>query len=217
MVESGVSEPVRGPIRHRWGPMMQPREFPETRASLLMTMRDSGPCQVAWREFYDRYAPAIFRIARLRGFAEHEAEDVVQQVMVVIAKHIDHFDYDTSRGRFRHWVQRVTENKIVDLYRRRLRESREEASLDDRPDGRPQVDEAWAQAWEVQDMLWCLDGVAEDISPRRLQAFRLYVLEGVSAEETARRLGLTKAHVYVIRNIVINLIRQRMQDLEQED
>jgi len=195
--------------------MLRYREFPETRASLLAALGEEQPAQAAWREFYDRYAPAVYRVSRLRGLDANDAEDVVQQVMVTISRHIGTFEYDTSRGQFRHWVRRVTESRISDLCRRRPREVADANILDGRADDSPPIEELWAREWEVQDMLFCLDQVAGDIAPRRLEAFRNYVLDGLSAEDTAKRLGLTTGHVYVIRNVVINLMRKRMEELEE--
>ena len=200
--------------------MLQPRPFPETRPTLLARLRaDGGPQQSPWREFFERYAPAVFRVARIQGLDANDADDIVQQVMVQIARHISSFHYDTDRGHFRQWVRRIAENKITDLRRRwRTSANQSTASVEhaEPVDGRPSLEELWAREWQVQDMLYCLDQVAVDFSPRRMEAFRMYVLEGVTAAETASTLGMTVGHVYVIRAQVINKVRQRMGELEAE-
>ena len=198
--------------QRRCARVLQSRPFPETRVSLLETMRD-GSGQAGWREFYERYAPAVYRVCRLRGLGAHDGEDVVQQVMVAIAGQVDRFEYDRSRGRFRHWVRRVTENKISDLIRRRPREIGDELALAACADEHAETNQAWEHEWQLQDILYCMHHVAGDIAPRRLEAFRLYVLEGVSASDTAEQLGMTTGHVYVIRNIVLNLIRDHLREL----
>ena len=198
--------------QRRFKRVLVSRPFPETRVSLLETLRD-GSGQAGWREFYERYAPAVYRVCRLRGLGPHDSEDVVQQVMVAIAGQVDRFEYDSSRGRFRSWVRRVTENKISDLVRRRPRETGDELALSTCADEHAAPDQAWEHEWQVQDILHCLHRVGRDIAPRRLEAFRLYVLEGVSATDTAEQLGMTTGHVYVIRNIVLNLIRDNLREL----
>ena len=69
---------------------------------------------------------------------------------------------------------------------------------------------------QLQDLQACLMKIGRDIAPRRLAAFRAYVLEGVSASETAKRFGLSKGHVYVIRHTVLNLLREHMQRMEEK-
>ena len=80
--------------------------------------RGDEPRQSAWREFFECYAPPVYRVARLRGLSADDAEDIVQQVMLAVSQHIEGFRYDRDRGRFRQWVRRIAENKIVDLRRK---------------------------------------------------------------------------------------------------
>ena len=197
--------------------MLCPREFPETRASLLASLRDA-PGQSDWREFFERYAPAVFRVARLRGIDKHDADDIVQQVMMAIARHIDGFDYDRDRGSFRQWVRRIAENKIRDHRRKpRLEGAAAWGELEQWPDDSPSLETQWEQQWHLQDILFCLDEVADNIAPRRVEAFRLYVMEGLPASEVASRLKMTVGHVYVTRTQIINRVRLRMNRLEGDN
>ncbi len=193
--------------------MLTPRDFPATRASLLAALRD-GPGAPGWREFFEYYAPAVYRVARMRALDKHDADDIVQQVMLSITRHIDGFNYDRDRGQFRQWVRRIAENKINDYRRRR---SKVTAALrDDLPGEQVDVESLWDAQWRLQDILFCLDEVAADFAPRRVEAFRLYVMEDISAAEVAERLGMTVGHVYVTRTQIINRIRERMACLEQD-
>lgn len=199
--------------------MQPPRPFPETRPSLLVTLRGDGPVQSAWREFFHRYAPPLYRVARRQGLGAEDADDIVQQVMVAVSAHIGEFRYDRDRGRFRQWVKTIAANKIRDLFRHRQaapdRVSLSSSGLDC-PSDRPGIGELWESEWRAQDLLWCLDQVRRDIAPRRYEAFELYVLQGVSAEDTGRRLGMTKTHVYVTRTQVVKRIRELMKQLDRE-
>ncbi len=196
--------------------MLQPRGFPETRSTLLADLRD-GASESGWREFFNCYAPAVFRISRLRGLDRHDSDDIVQQVMASICASISTFRYDRRRGRFRQWVRRVTERKILNHRRRRRPRPAEAEWLEAAADAAPTLDELWKREWQIQDILWCIDGIAQDISPRRMTAFRRYVLEGRSASETSKELGMTVGYVYATRNQVLNMIRSRMAALEADD
>ena len=198
--------------------MLSSRPFPETRPSLLCSLRDGQPQPSAWREFFERYAPAVFRVARRQGLDTHEADDIVQETMLAVAKHIAAFDYRRDRGKFRQWVTTIAANKGRDLLRRQSAacERLGVPQAQDPADGRPTLGELWEQEWQAQDMLWCLDRVGEEIAPQRMAAFELYVLQGVSAEETGKRLGMTRAHVYVTRSQVVRRIRTLMEELDSE-
>lgn len=192
--------------------MLSSREFPKTHPSLLAAL-GSDHQSSHWLEFYRCYAPAVFRVARYRGLAQPDAEDIVQQTMMAIFRHISSFNYSRDRGSFRNWVRRIAECRIVDLSRRvavTVPLDAVDAPLDDRPD----LGERWEQEWKVQDLLYCLEQSRNDVTPRTFEAFRLYALEGVSANETAARLEMSVSQVYVVRSEMLRRVRKVMLKLE---
>lgn len=197
--------------------VLRPRPFPETRASMLSAMRGTEHGGSAWREFFACYAPPVFRVACKHGLTRDDAEDIVQQVMINVSRHIKNFRYDRDRGRFRSWVQSITANKVRDRLRMGVRRH-EQASVpfeEDRGDGADLSEETlWAQEWLLQDTLWCLEQVRDEIAPHRYEAFRLYAIEGLPADEVAKQVGMTKGHVYVTRSQIAKRIRQLMSTLD---
>lgn len=215
-------EDVRHVIRlrpARVAPVLRSRQFPDTRPSLLRTLRDDGAPASAWREFFECYAPSVYRVARRRGLGVHDADDVVQQVMLAVSTHISDFRYDRDRGRFRQWIRTIATRKICDFYRQRdaLPDKTQLEGLDVYADEEADAAQLWDEEWRVQDMRHCLLQVSREIAPKRFEAFELYVLKGVSAEETGHRLGMTRTHVYVTRTQVIKRVRELMQRLERRE
>lgn len=195
--------------------MFATRPFPETRPSLLEAVRRTEN-DAGWSAFYRSYAPAIFRVARRRGVPVPEAEDIVQQVMLTLSHHLQTFEYQRDRGRFRTWVQRVTETKMIDAARRRRASARPALSLThDNADclADHSLQEAWEREWKLQDILHCLRECQRNIAPRTLEAFELYVIEGRSAQEVAERLDMTANQVHVIRHQIIARLRDRLEEL----
>lgn len=193
--------------------MFNARGFPETRLSLLHSLRGRAG-RVGWREFFELYAPAVYRVARTRGLSESDADDVVQTVMLAISKHIDGFEYERSRGRFRDWVRRIAENKIHDHFRRKNVTSGAR-QLSDQPDSRPTVEEVWEAQWRIQDIMHCLDLVADNVSETRIKAFRLYVLDNAPAQEVARQLDVTTGYVYTARCQLLKMLRVHLDRLDR--
>lgn len=198
--------------------MLQSRGFPETRPSLLATLGEDAPNQSAWRIFFERYAPAVYRVARGRGLGDCDADDVVQQVMCQVATHIGRFDLSTlGRQRFRSWLRTIAENKIVDLYRRTRPTVHDQALLEAQQDDAPDAQAIWERQWRMMDLLECVEEVATDMSPRRMQAFRMYSLEGRPVTEVSEALNMTPSSVYVTRCQVLNLIRDRLAERDANE
>ena len=57
----------------------------DARASLLGRLKDWED-QTSWREFFDTYWRLIYTVARKAGLTAAEAQDVVQDTSLVVAK-----------------------------------------------------------------------------------------------------------------------------------
>src|SRR5438876_10723498 len=89
-----------------------------TRASLLARLKDWQD-QSSWREFFDIYWKLIYGVARKAGLNDAEAQDVVQETMASVAKHMPTFKYDPAVGSFKAWLLKMTRWRITDQLRKR--------------------------------------------------------------------------------------------------
>ena len=180
-----------------------------TRASLLERLHE-GADPVAWDDFFRRYWPYIFSIARQRGCSEHTAEEVVQEVMLAVFEKKAVFCHDPARGRFRDWLGGVVRNKVI--VRRRSPAERcraaggdalpEIESLDDAPDAQ------FEAAFDRAMLAFLLDTVRAEVHPRTYQAFEAFTLGGCSGAEAARLTGLTPNAVYQARKNILHRLRE---------
>src|SRR5687767_8167044 len=68
-------------------------EFLPTRKSLLTRLKNWED-QEGWREFFEMYWRLIYRVATKAGFNDSEAQDVVQDTVLAVAKKMRGFKYD---------------------------------------------------------------------------------------------------------------------------
>jgi RNA polymerase sigma-70 factor (ECF subfamily) len=85
---------------------------------LLEAVRDPGN-DAAWRRFHDTYARLVYGVARSQGLSETEAQEVVQDTMLSVARTMPDFQYDPARCSFKTWLLHLTRKRIVDHLRRR--------------------------------------------------------------------------------------------------
>ena len=83
-----------------------------TRESLLSRLRDWGDNR-SWREFFDTYWHLIYGLAVKCGLTEAEAQDVVQETMISVAKQMPAFKYDPGLGSFKGWLLQITRRRIA--------------------------------------------------------------------------------------------------------
>src|SRR6266516_6760156 len=93
-------------------------ELIPTRASLIDRLKDLED-QSGWQEFFDTYWKLVYGVARKAGLTDPEAQDVVQETMFSVAKHMPTFRYDPAIGSFKAWLLNMTRWRIIDQIRKR--------------------------------------------------------------------------------------------------
>lgn len=74
-----------------------------TRSSLLNRLRDWED-QASWRDFFNTYCKFINGVAIKSGLSDSEAEDVVQETVLSVAKKMPEYVYDPARCSFKGWL-----------------------------------------------------------------------------------------------------------------
>ena len=99
---------------------VEPESSLVTRLSLLVRLRDWNQ-QTAWQEFAHDYAPLLRNVALKAGLSDTEADEVVQEALIAVAKKIGEFKHAGHRGSFRAWLYQQARWRIADQFRNRGR------------------------------------------------------------------------------------------------
>src|SRR4029079_15896350 len=99
-------------------PDAQPDLLP-TRDSLLSRLRDLGD-ETSWSEFFHTYWRLIYEVASISGVSDADAEEVVQETAISVAKKMPGFRYDPSLGKFKGWLLQITRRRIADQLRKQM-------------------------------------------------------------------------------------------------
>jgi RNA polymerase sigma-70 factor (ECF subfamily) len=206
----------------------------ETRPSLLRRLQ-SGDDAESWKEFYRTYGGLIRFFAEKAGLTPDEAEEVVQETAVGVARNLPQFTYDPKVCRFKTWLLNLTRWRIQDQLRRRkaakcFADSRgpshqRPASAEDTATtgtveriadpAVPEFGAEWDAAWEKNLLARALEGTKKHIDERQYQVFDLYVMKGWPPGDVARTLGISVARVYLTKHRVSALLKKGVQRLER--
>ena len=191
---------------------------PPTRQSLLSRLR-SWDNQDSWYEFFELYSRLIYGVARRSGLAESEAEEVVQETVIAVAKEMPGFKYDRLKGSFKGWLLVITRRRIADQLRRRYRhvgpgladieDPQVAAELARVTDG-SELESVWDDEWQTHLRAAALERVKRRVRPEHFQMFDLYVLRGWSVKRVARALGVSSMQVYLARHRIGREIRKEL-------
>ena len=159
---------------------------------------------VALEALMERHASRVFRVARDITRTDADAEEVVQDVFLTIARKIDRFE---GRAALSTWIYRVTTNAA--LIKRRGKRAQLEVSLEEhlptfKEDGHRDGERSYLLAdWSQNPEAELLDGEARAVLSRAIEGLPetyravlvLRDVEELSNEETAEILGESVASI----------------------
>src|SRR5262245_375657 len=98
-----------------------PPQLIPTRCSLLSRLK-SRQDDDSWQPSFDPYWHLIYGVPDQAGLNESEAQDVVQDTVVTVAKKLPGFKTSPEFGSFKGWLLHITRWRIADQFRKRGRE-----------------------------------------------------------------------------------------------
>src|SRR5262249_36117906 len=155
--------------------------------------------QTSWQEFFDTYWRLIYNVAAKAGLSDAEAQEVVQETVIAVARKIGEFKADPAQGSFGAWLMQLTRCRIAAQWGKRQAASppiapmaagwKSVAQTDDTgstglleriPDAAGGALEAlWREEWQQHLMNTALERVKRQVSPRQFQMFDLHVQQGL--------------------------------------
>jgi RNA polymerase sigma factor (sigma-70 family) len=198
-------------------------ELIQTRVTLLNRLRDWRD-HSSWQEFFDIYWKLIYGVARKSGLNEVEAQDVVQETLLSVAKHMPGFKYDPAIGSFKTWLLNMTRWRIIDQSRKRSPAGRDAdsdtsltATLENVPDtNSPDWNARWETDWENNLLTAAMARVRCRLDPLQLQLFDFYVKKDWPPEKVAQTFKVSVNQVYLAKNRVTEMLREEVKRLEKE-
>jgi RNA polymerase sigma-70 factor, ECF subfamily len=195
----------------RWGDMN------ETRQSLLIRAQ-TGETN-AWKDLTDLYRPMILGWLNRQGVPARDLEDLSQEVLLSVVKHLPGFQHSGQRGAFRSWLRTIICSRTADYWRaldvgaQASGGSGATAALQEIADPDNTLNRQWDEEHDRYVLQCLLDLVDEEFEPVTLKAFRRLAIDGASGAEVAQELGQSVAAVYVAKSRVLARIRQEAEGL----
>jgi len=202
-------------------------ELMRTRATLLVRLKDWQD-QASWQQFFDTYWKLIYRYARKSELTDQEAQDVVQETMFAVAKHMPTFTYDPAKGSFKGWLLQMARWRVIDQLRKRQPLNVKHRPPTDSggstgtdtidaiadPAGLS-LDRYWEAEWQATMAEAALNNVKRRIDPEKYQLFDCYVNKGLAADVVAATFGVSVNQVYQAKHRITKMLEAEITRLEK--
>jgi RNA polymerase sigma-70 factor (ECF subfamily) len=174
----------------------------------------------AWERLVTLYGPLVFHWCRRWKLGEPDVADILQEVFQAVFLHVADFRKERQADSFRGWLKRITQNKVLDHFRRVGREpqgvggSDAQSRLSQLPF--PQLSEQENNGDEpaVRNLLHrALDLIRQDFEERTWQAFWRTAVEGHSPQDVAEALSMSAGAVRVAKCRVLHRLREELGEV----
>lgn len=209
-------------MRSMVGKESRRRDRTATRASFVERLRDWRD-DASWGQFLERYGRLIHDVARRSGLRSDEADEVVQDTAVSVARKMPGFVYEPGECSFEGWVRRMARLRVLDQLRRRPAEGEHEpetgwstgdTSAAERVPAEAagsSGEAAFDEAWQRGVLESALHRLQARVSPEHFQIFQLNVLDEMPGTEVASMLDVSVAQVYVVRHRLTRLLKREVE------
>jgi len=208
----------------------------QTRPSLLDRLK-TGDDTESWQEFYRIYGKLVRDFAIQAGLNDTEADEVVQETAIAMARYLPDFRYDPKVCRFKTWLLNQSSWRIKDQLKKRQRataftgetppsagkmhtaraeETSRTATINRVADPNAEnLDALFENEWRKNLLATALERVRGSFSLKQFQIFDLLVQKEWPAADVARSLGVSLANVYVTKHRIAAAVKREVKRLER--
>jgi RNA polymerase sigma-70 factor (ECF subfamily) len=196
------------------------QETYNTRETLIRRVQNPNDEQ-SWQEFVLIYRKFIYAIIRSLNISEHDANDILQQVIIKLWGKLPETDAADFQ-RFRSYLSTITRNCAIDFIRERSknREQLENCAYESTLPvltaiTQPELDKLAEEEWEIHLTSTAVTNLSSQFSGKAMQVFQMS-MEGESIEAISNKLNLKTNSVYRLRNRVKERVVKEIQRLRAE-
>ena len=195
-----------------------PFSMQPTSLSLLNLARNADN-DAAWHQLHELYAPMITNWLGRQDIAGAEAEDLAQDVMVIVLRKLPQFDHNGRQGAFRKWLRMITINCSRDFWSAKRIRAKTTGStaflqvLEQLSDDSSELTRKWNQEHDLAVMLGMMKQAKPSFDTKTWLAFQKTAIENLPPQQVATQLKLSVSSVYTAKSRVLSRLRQLAAEL----
>jgi RNA polymerase sigma-70 factor (ECF subfamily) len=173
----------------------------------------------AWEQLVSIYTPLIHRWLSQFRVRAHDADELCQDIFLVVVRELPHFHREDRRGAFRRWLRTIAVHRALGFWRSEEIRPKlvndqgllELASQLGDPD--TELSQMWDQQHDRHVLRGLLDLVKNDFAEQTWLAFERLVFGCQKPAAVAEELKISVAAVYAAKSRVLKRLRQEAQGL----
>ena len=189
-----------------------------TRQTLIARVRDQYD-EGSWNEFVSYYEKYIYTVVCRLGLGHHDALDLVQNILLLLWKNLQNFEYQPHKCKFRSWMNKVIRNEVAGFFRKsgRYKDKLARAGelCDFNEEEKPRVYQIAEEEWQLHISKMAFLKVKDSLGDQARECFMLFS-EGLAVEDICEKLELKRSTAYHYRKQMLNKLSREIRSLNEE-
>jgi RNA polymerase sigma factor (sigma-70 family) len=185
----------------------------ETSLSLLDRLQSENDSD-SWNRLHELYAPLLRSWLGKYDVQPSDRDDLIQEVLMAVAKDAESFRHNGRRGAFRAWLRSILVNRLRNFWRSSGRRPQAVggSEIEDRMSQLEDPASELSRLWDNQHDQYVLQrllAISESkFAPATWQAFYRVTILHERADEVAADLGISLNAVFIAKSRVLSRLRQ---------
>ena len=185
----------------------------DTSLSLLDRLRQS-PEDADWSRLIEAYSPLLRAWLMRAEVQAADADDLVQEVLLVVHRELPKFEHNQRRGAFRNWLRQIVVHRLRNFWRSRGRliavgnDSQLEEQLKQLEDDGSQLSQRWDREHNLAIARKLLELIESRFTESTRLIFRRLVVDGADADTVASETGLSLNAIFTAKSRVLRELRR---------
>jgi RNA polymerase sigma-70 factor (ECF subfamily) len=168
----------------------------------------------SWQRFAEIYTPLLHAWMRRYQLQPGDADDLVQEVLLVVSKELPQFRHSGRTGALRAWLRTIMVHRLRNFWRAGqngpVARGGSEAlgQLDQLSDPHSSLSRLWDRQHDQHVTRELLRLIQADFAPNTWQAFWRVVLDEAEPDTVAAELGISLNAVFIAKSRVLNRLRE---------
>jgi RNA polymerase sigma-70 factor (ECF subfamily) len=195
---------------------------PETSIGWLEALKRGDRHATAWRYLVETYGPFLRAILARKGLRAQAADDVVQNVLLVIVRRLPEFERQRT-GSFRTWLRSITVNCLRDYWKAEGKHRpaagacHVQSLIEELQDAHSELSQIWNREHAHHVVGLLLEAVRKDFEPKTIEVFKQLALLKAPVDDVARRFEITPNACFIARSRVMKRLKVLSRDIFGHD
>lgn len=178
---------------------------------LELIKQDDDP--LAWQRMVNLYHPLLIQWIKRLGGREEDADDLAQEVLLIVTKKLSEFEHAGRVGAFRSWLKNIARNCLLKFWREKKGQlagtgaTEFQHHLNQLADDTSPLSQLWNQEYEEFVLASVLKHIQPEFQSQTWMIFQRVAMAGETPNEVAEDLGVTTNTIFIAKSRVMARLR----------